>query len=106
MTLAIEFNQGKRIWNKETKEIPEYAITHEKLGTIDDEPWDVTKEEDDNNAYEDNGKIHLVMCRAVPTGFDMCESVKGIIHSVDNECIVLPDCLEDSGVEISQKCNR
>ena len=66
----------------------------------------MTKEEDNNNANEDSGKIHLVLCRAVPTGSDMCESVKSIINFINNECIGLPDCLEDSGVEISQKCDR
>ena len=64
----------------------------------------MTEEKDDNDANENDGKIHLVLCRAVPAGSDMCKPVKGTtVLGVDN--LEVPDCLEDSGVEINQKCN-
>ena len=38
---------------------PEHLLHHEELGTVEDDPGDVTEEEDHDNADEDGGQVSL-----------------------------------------------
>ena len=38
---------------------PEHLLHHEELGTVEDDPGDVTEEEDHDNADEYCGQVHL-----------------------------------------------
>ena len=45
---------------------PDDAVGHEKLCTVNDEPWEVTEKENDDNADENASKIDLMISRAIP----------------------------------------
>ena len=40
---------------------PEHLIHHEELCTVEDDPGDVTEEEDHDNADKDSGQVHLTI---------------------------------------------
>ena len=41
--------------------LPDDAIGHEELCTVDDQSGEVTEEEHKDNANKDTGKIHLIV---------------------------------------------
>ena len=44
---------------------PKHLLHHEELGTVEDDPGDVTEEEDHDNTDEDSGKVHFTVSSLV-----------------------------------------
>ena len=52
--------EDEDLCNDDVKDLHEDGIGHEELGTVDEEPWQVTDKEDNNNTDKNTSKIHLM----------------------------------------------
>ena len=48
----------------ESQMLPYEVIDHKEIIAVDKDSWNVTEEEDHNNAHEDKGKVDLTFQRA------------------------------------------